>query len=94
MELPLLFIYNSNVQRRISVQMASEYRFFINISSQEYLQYYAGEATTIQVHTVDGVLIQFPASAVKPWVTHQGVNGCFVIKFDKNHKLIELKKIN
>ena len=74
--------------------MASQFRFSMNISRQKYLHYYAGEATSIQVQTEDGLLVQFPASALKPWVTHQGVSGCFMIKFDKNYKLLELQKLD
>ncbi len=73
--------------------MKTEYRFYMSLSREKYLRYYAGEATTIQVKTVDGIKIQFPASAVQPWITHQGINGYFLIRFDNNYKLIELKKL-
>lgn len=74
--------------------MSSQFRFFIELSDQEYLNYYAGDATSVQVKTEDGLIIQFPASALKPWITHNGIYGYFMIKFDKNHKLIELTKLN
>ena len=74
--------------------MLSEFRFYMELSSQEYLNYYAGDATSVQVQTEEGLRIQFPASALKPWISHNGICGYFMIKFDENHKLIELKKIN
>ncbi len=74
--------------------MKNEYRFHMKISQEEYLQYYAGKASFIQFRSEDGKRIQFPASALKPLITHQGVNGYFLIRFDKNHKLIELNKLN
>ncbi len=74
--------------------MKNEYRFYMQISREEYLQHYAGEASFIQFRSEDGKRIQFPASAIKPLITHQGINGYFLIKFDKNHKLVELKKFN
>jgi len=73
--------------------MYSQFRFFIELSNQEYLNYYAGGATSVQVKTEEGLTIQFPASALKPWITHNGIHGFFMIKFDKNHKLIELIKL-
>ena len=73
--------------------MDSEFRFSMNLSRQKYLQYYAGETKSVQVQSDEGLMIRFPASALKPWVTHQGVSGTFIIKYDKNHKLIELKKV-
>lgn len=73
--------------------MNSEFQFSLDISRQKYLNYYAGNATTVQVHTNQGLLIQFPASALKPWVTHQGIHGFFSISFDANNKLIELTQL-
>lgn len=73
--------------------MDSEFRFSMNLSRQKYLHYYAGAATSIQVQSDEGLTIRFPASALKPWVTHQGVSGTFIIRFDQHHKLIELKKL-
>ena len=73
--------------------MASEHRFSLHISRQEYLRYYAGDAKSVQVRSFQGLLLQFPASALKSHVTHQGINGHFVIKFDGNNKLIELNKL-
>lgn len=74
--------------------MARSYRFQINISREKYLHYYAGEATSIQVHSEDGILIQFPASALKKFVTHQGISGKFRISFDENNKLINLQQFD
>ena len=73
--------------------MASEHRFSLHISRQEYLRYYAGDAKSVQVRSIQGLLLQFPASALKKHVTHQGINGQFVIKFDGNNKLLDLMQI-
>ena len=73
--------------------MKSEYHFSLHISQQEYLRYYKGDAKTVQVRSIQGLLLQFPASALKSHVTHQGIQGHFVIKFDANNKLISLNKI-
>lgn len=73
--------------------MVSEFRFYLNISRQKYLRYYAGSVNSVQVHSENGVLIRFPVSVLKPWVTHQGVHGFFLIKLDDNNKLIEIHKI-
>ena len=62
--------------------MAKEFRFSLKINREKYLQYYEGKATVVQTYTENGLLIQFPASALKSWVTHLGIQGYFVIKFD------------
>ncbi|RLA04529.1 MAG: DUF2835 domain-containing protein [Gammaproteobacteria bacterium] len=73
--------------------MVSEFQFSLKLSQQKYLQYYAGEKSSVQVRSNEGLLIQFPASALKPWVTHHGVQGHFAIRFDKDNKLTSLKKL-
>jgi hypothetical protein len=73
--------------------MVSEHYFSLKISRQEYLRYYAGDAKIVQVRSIHGLLLQFPASALKKHVTHQGINGHFVIKFDDNNKLIAVNKM-
>ena len=57
------------------------------------MHYYEGNATSVQTYAENGLLIQFPASALKPWVTHLGIQGYFMIKFDDNNKLISLDKL-
>jgi len=73
--------------------MALEYHFSLDISRQEYLRYYTGAANSVQVRSVQGLLLQFPASALKSHVTHQGIQGHFAIRFDANNKLISVSKL-
>ena len=74
--------------------MSAEYRFPLNISNEDYLQYYAGDATVVHARSEQGLIIQFPASALKPWITHQGIHGYFSIKFNDQNKLVSLDKLN
>lgn len=74
--------------------MALEARFFLDISRARYLNYYTGDISTVQVRSDKGLWIQFPATALQPWVTHEGIKGNFIIKFDENNKLIDLQKTN
>ncbi len=74
-------------------QRSSEYQFLLSLSQEEYLRYYSGDVHAVQVKSLEGLTIQFPASALKSWVTHNGIHGQFVIRFDENNKLIELNKL-
>lgn len=74
--------------------MTSRLYFSLDISREEYLRYYSGQASVVQVRSHNGLLINFPANAMKPWITHQGVTGNFTIVFDENNKLVELKKLS
>jgi len=73
--------------------MRTKYRFYMSLNRDKYMEYYAGQASCIRVRTEEGPTIQFPASVVKPWITHHGIDGYFQIEFDENHKLIEMKKL-
>jgi len=41
----------------------------------------------------DGQRLQFPASALRPFVTETGVHGEFRLRFDKNFQLINIERI-
>ncbi len=38
--------------------------------------------------------IKFPASAIRSFLTHDGIFGLFEIQYDENNKLIRIKQIN
>jgi hypothetical protein len=42
--------------------------------------------------SLDGQKIRFPAEALKPFVTHNGVQGQFTLLVDANNKLIDLRR--
>ena len=66
-------------------------RFRLAISAEEYLAYYQGSAQTIVVRSEDNRIVRFPASAIRKFVTHDGIFGSFEISFDENNKLIALQ---
>lgn len=68
-------------------------RFQLSLSSEKYLKYYKGQASSIQVRSLDNKRIRFPANAIRQFLTHDGIHGMFEIRFDKNNKLIEVVKI-
>jgi len=70
------------------------YHFSILINPEEYLKYYSGMASTVRTETLEGVVIEFPASSLKPWVTRAGISGTFRIRFDESHRLLGVDKVN
>ena len=70
------------------------FHFSLDISASEYLKYYSGRASRVQTDTVEGLIIEFPAINLKPWVTRGGVQGTFMIEYDENHRLQDLQRIN
>lgn len=68
----------------------TEYYFPLQISRERYLAYYRGAVKNVLVTMQDGSTLQFPASALRPFVTNDGVNGQFILRVDENNKIIEL----
>ncbi len=69
------------------------FHFQLNISSARYLDYYRGVARAVIVRSQEGLTVQFPASLLQQYVTHQGVNGAFVLTCDDHNKLVGLEKV-
>lgn len=70
----------------------TEFEFTLHLSAEEYLQYYEGSAKFVQVQAHCGKIIQFPAEKLREFVLKDGVHGSFIMKLDRNHKLLSLCK--
>ena len=70
----------------------SEIKFYLKISQSDYLRYYRGAASNVVAHAYDGRRIQFPAASLRPFVSHDGIEGEFVLVMDENNKLVELRR--
>ena len=70
-----------------------EFRFSLSIPAHEYLAYYQGAASSVQVTVAGGQNVRFPASALRPFVSDNGVHGSFILQVDENNKLQSLRKI-
>lgn len=73
--------------------MVNELRFYLNLSAERYLSYYQGAARAVSVVSVDGRRVAFPAEHLRRFVTHDGVQGEFVLRFDADHKFIGLERL-
>jgi hypothetical protein len=47
----------------------------------------------VAVTADDGSRLRFPAASLRPFVTREGVHGRFLIRFDENLRLVELRRI-
>jgi len=70
-----------------------ELRFSLKIPAREYIKFYQGMARAVYVKDCHGRSIQFPADALKPFVTKDGIYGHFIIRTSDQNKLIDIKKI-
>lgn len=66
----------------------------LNIGSEELLKLYRGSAREVAGVSLDGQKIRFPAEALKPFVTHNGVQGQFALLVNANNKLVDLTRLS
>jgi hypothetical protein len=71
----------------------NQIRFYLNLSTEKYLSYYQGVARAVSVMSVDGRRVTFPAEHLRRYITRDGVQGEFVLKFDSNNKFIGLERL-
>jgi len=64
----------------------TRFEFSINLSAQEFLQYYRGSVNKVVARCFDGTTIQIPALLLKPFVTTGGIKGRFVLSCDEHGK--------
>lgn len=69
-----------------------ESRFILNIPADTLLSYYRGNARNVIAKCLDGSTIRFPVENLRPFVTHTGVSGKFVIRYDDNNRLVDFEK--
>lgn len=65
----------------------------LHISAHEYQDYYSGAARNVAVTARDGRSIKFPANILRPFISHDGIHGEFVIEFDDDNKFVAINKL-
>ena len=65
----------------------------LNISAEQFLLYYSGGVKAVSAIAIDGRRVEFPASALRPHVEHDGIQGLFNLQFGPDHKLLSLTRI-
>jgi len=77
----------------MTTQTNKQFYFSLQISQQQYLQYYQGTANAVQVVTETGQKVQFPAIRLRPFLTHTGIHGRFHLTIDNNNRFIDLQRL-
>lgn len=65
----------------------------LQISEDEYLRVYRGQARSVLAHSIDGRRVRFPASILQPFVTRTGIHGRFRIRFDTEGQFESIEKL-
>jgi hypothetical protein len=70
-----------------------QFYFRLQISRQQFLRYYQGVAGTVQVISECGKRLHFPAMRLRPFLSHTGINGRFLLTVDGNNHFIALRRL-
>ena len=63
------------------------------LPAERYLAWYLGRAERVSMVSRDGRRVSLPAHHLRPFLTHQGVYGSFVLQFTDEGKLIKLERL-
>ncbi len=67
--------------------------FSINMPTETYRQYYKGQVNMVQVRSLDGQNLRFPAAVLRPYLGHAGISGLFELEFDENRRFVSLQRL-
>jgi hypothetical protein len=71
-----------------------EFTVPLNITADAYRHLYRGAARNVLAHDLQGRKIQFPAAALRRFVTHEGIRGTFVIRVDEHNRLAGIRRVD
>ncbi|MES9870333.1 MAG: DUF2835 domain-containing protein [Sedimenticola sp.] len=74
--------------------MSERIRFHLAIPADSYLRYYRGDAQVVSAVSEDGRRVEFPATALRQFVSRDGIYGYFELVIDRNNKLVELLRLS
>ncbi|MET1080974.1 MAG: DUF2835 domain-containing protein [Pseudomonas sp.] len=65
----------------------------IALSAERLLAVYQGRANRIMLTSRDGRSVSLPAHHFRPFLTHKGVHGSFVLEFNGAGELLSLQRL-
>lgn len=70
-----------------------EIRFRLSLSAEAYLRYYRGQARDIVTRSLDGRTVRFAARHLQRFVSHDGVHGTFVLRYQPGGRFHSIERI-
>ncbi|MEA3545750.1 MAG: DUF2835 domain-containing protein [Thermodesulfobacteriota bacterium] len=77
----------------MTIKFKQHYYFRLQISQQQFLRYYQGSARSVQVVSECGKRLHFPAVRLRPFLSHTGISGRFLLTIDSNNRFIDLQQL-
>ncbi len=67
-------------------------RFRLSLSAERFQTYYLGRVREIQVTTVDGLRVRFPAEVLRPFVSRDGIHGEFLLQYGEDNRFQGIRR--
>jgi len=64
----------------------------LSIDADEYRKLYAGSASDVVARATNGQTLRFPASALRRFVSHEGIRGVFEICVTDDNRLVSIRR--
>ncbi len=68
--------------------------FDLALPAERFLAVYRGQANRVQVLSRDGRQVSLPARHLRPFLTREGIYGCFRLDFNASGELLELVRLS
>jgi hypothetical protein len=68
-------------------------RLFLRISPDDYMAYYRGGIKHVVARARDGRVVKFPASALRRFISRDGIEGEFEIEFGPDSRLKNIRRV-
>jgi hypothetical protein len=65
----------------------------LHMPREQYLTLYTTYIRNVRCVARSGQSVLFPVSVLKPFVTHEGIHGSFLLRFDANNKFRSLERL-
>ena len=91
-----LYLLEGNCCLKVWVVMGKDRKFYVplDISAEQFKNYYSQNIKSIVATSHDGRRVQFPASVLQAYVTHNGVQGTFCLTVDSNSRFKSISRVN
>lgn len=65
----------------------------LSIPADEFERLYRGTAKDVFAYSLEGLRIRFPATILRPYIRHSGIQGIFQIDFDHENRFVGIKRL-
>ena len=66
----------------------------LDISSDQYLEWYKGIVRNVVAKSREGLSVQFPAGVLQQFVTPDGIQGVFRLTYDEDNKFVSIEQLD